>query len=531
MSKLIVYDQDARAKLQEGVNKLARAVVATLGPRSNNVAIQIPYGAPQVIHDGVSVAKEIYLKDPFEDMGAQLVKEAAQKTNDAAGDGTTTATLFSQEMVNEGIKLLSSGTNAMMLRSGIDKAVAAVVEEINKLSLEVSPEDCEKVATISAQNKEIGAIIAQAIEMVGPNGLIEVEDGSGISIELDHQEGMDFRKGWMSFHFVTDGQHMEANLENVSVLLSGEKINEISKIAGFLNEAIKANKSVLIIADDYSPEVLAVLATNKMQGKISVCPVQSPYYGDTRKEVLEDLAVLTGGTIFDSEVGKDLSEATLDTAGSAKSVIVSKNSTRIIGGSGKKEFITARISEIETQLENADSLYDQEILQERLAKLTSGVAVIKVGAPTEVQLRELKERVRDAKEATKSALENGVVAGGGTTFLKSRKVLKEISSKDKDEQAGIDLVYQVLEAPLRKLADNCGKDGGFVVNKVDSSRKENYGLNAYDLKFCDLLEAGIIDPAKVEIEAIINASGVAGSILTTSVLVVEEPEEENGARK
>lgn len=525
MSKLILYNQDAREKLKVGVNKLADAVVATLGPRSNNVAIQIPYSSPQVIHDGVSVAKEIFLTDQFEDMGAQLVKEAAQKTNDSAGDGTTTATLLAQEMVNEGMKLLSSGTNAMMLRSGIDRAVKAVVEEINRLSIPVESGDWKKVATISAQNEQIGEIIAKAIEMVGPHGLIEVEDGSSINIELEHQEGMDFRKGWMSFHFVTDGQHMEAKLDNTVVVLTPDKINDISKITGLLSEAIKENKSVLLVAEQFSPEVLSILAANKIQGKISVCPVQCPYYGETRKEVLEDLAIVTGGSVFSSETGRDLSEATISEAGFAKSVVVSKSSTRIIGGQGKKEFIKKRINEIETHLSQTEALYDQEILRERLAKLTSGVAVIRVGAATEVQLRELKERVRDAKEATKSAIANGVVPGGGVTFLQARKVLSLLNVKDKDEQAGVDLVYKVLESPTRRLAENCGQDGGFVVNRINSSRKPNYGLNAYTLKFCDLMELGIIDPAKVGIEALINSSGVAGSILTTSVLVVEEEDE------
>lgn len=523
-AKQILFHDDAQQKLVAGVNKLADAVVATLGPRGSNVAIDKSWGAPNVIHDGVTVAKEITLEDPFENMGAQLVKEAATKTNDEAGDGTTTATLLAQQLVVKGMRNITAGANPMILRRGMEKAVRAVIAEIDSLKKEVSKEDWVKVATISAQDEEIGKKIAEALNLVGKDGIVEVEEGKTMEITIEHKQGMQFDKGYASHYFVTDSDNMEAVIEDAHILITDQKISSMQELLPLLEQFMKISKNLVIIADDIEGEALATLVLNKLRGVFNVLAVKAPGFGDRRKEMLQDIAVLTGGRVISSDLGMKLEEATVEDLGRANSVRATKDSTRLVGGAGKQADIDARVAQLEKQAEQTTSEFDREKLQERKAKLTSGVAVIQVGAATEVELKELQERVKDAKEATKAAIEDGVVAGGGTTYLQALKKIEALKLTDADEMAGARLVAEALEMPVRTLAENCGVDGGWVAHEIKNSKNKHYGFNAYTLEFEDLLEAGVIDPAKVAKEALKNAASVAGSILTTRVLITDVKE-------
>lgn len=524
-AKQILFNEDAQQKLLAGVSKLAQAVVTTLGPRGGNVALDKSWGAPSVVHDGVSVAKEITLQDPFENMGAQLVKEAASKTNDAAGDGTTTATLLAHHITASGMKNIAAGANPMMLKKGIDRAVDAVIAEIGKLSKPVKQEDWVKVATISAQNELIGEKIAEAIKLVGKDGVVTVEEGKSSEIEIEHTEGMAFDRGYTSPYFVTNADSMEAVLEDPYILITDQKISSIQDLLPFLEKLMKITKTLVIIADDIDGEALATLVVNKMRGVFNVLAVKAPGFGDRRKAMLQDIAVLTGGQFISTDTGRKLESVTPEDCGRASSVTSTKDMTTIVGGKGKKSDIDARVSQIRAEIAKTTSDFDREKLEERLAKLTGGVAVIKVGAASEVEMKELKERVIDAKEATKAAIEEGVIPGGGVTYLKAVKALDAMTAEDADEKAGIAIVKEALGMPLRTLAENSGADGGAVVYQVLEKDEKDYGFNALTLKFGNMIKEGIIDPAKVAKHALKNAASVATMILTTKVLVtdVKEP--------
>lgn len=527
MAKQIIFSDDARQKLLAGVDKLAKAVVITLGPKGRNVAIDKKWGAPVVLHDGVSVAKEIELEDKFENMGAQLVKEAASKTNDVAGDGTTTATLLAQQIVKAGMKNITAGANPMQMKKGIDKAVELVIEHLKKNKKEVKENEWQSVATVSAQNEVIGEKITEALKLVGKDGVIEVEEGRGLEMEIEHKEGMAFDKGYASPYFVTDPAKMEAIIENPYILITDQKITSINDFLPFLENIVKVSKNLVIIADDIEGEALATLVVNKMRGSFNILAVKAPAFGDSRKAMLEDIAILTGGTVISEDLGRKLDSVTVEDLGQADRVSSNKESTAIVGGKGNKKDIQARISQIKTEIKNTTSEFDQEKLQERLAKLAGGVAVISVGAATEVELNELKERVKDAVGATKAAIEEGVVAGGGVALLRAAKSLDKLKGINTDEEIGIKIIKESLSQPLRWLAKNSGADAGWVVKKVEENSNMNFGFNAATLEFEDLLEAGIVDPVKVTRSALQNAASVASMILTTEALVTDLPSKED----
>ncbi len=524
MAKQIVFSDDARQKLLVGVNKLAKAVVTTLGPRGRNVALDKKFGAPTIVHDGVSVAKEIELEDPFENMGAQLVKEAASKTNDAAGDGTTTATLLAQQIVAQGMKSITTGTNPMLMKRGIDKAVQAVVAELKKSRKELTKKDWVKVATISAQNPQIGEKIAQALELVGKDGVVEVEESKGFEIEIEHTEGMEFDKGYISPYFVTNPDRMEAVLENPYILVTDQKISSIQELVPFLESFVKVSKNLLIIADDVEGEALATLVVNKLRGGFNILAVKAPGFGDRRKAMLQDIAILTGATVISEDIGRKLNSVSIEDLGRADRVVSTKDATKIVGGKGDKQALEARIAQIKAEIEKSDSDFDREKLQERLAKLAGGVAVIKVGAASETELKEVQERVKDAVGATKAAIEEGIVPGGGVALLRAASALDKLKPETEDEKVGITIVRQALEQPLRWLAKNSGADDGWVVRKVLESDNPAYGFNAATLEFGDMIEMGVLDPVKVTRNALQNAASVASMILTTEALVTDLPE-------
>jgi chaperonin GroEL len=526
MPKQIAFSDEARQKLLIGVDKLAKAVVTTLGPRGRNVAIDRKWGAPSVLHDGVSVAKEIELEDKFENMGAQLVKEAASKTNDVAGDGTTTATLLAQQIVQAGMKNITAGANPMQMKKGIDKAVTAVVKELKRIKKDVKEEEWQSVATVSAQNDSIGKKIAEALNLVGKNGVIEVEEGRGLEMEIEHKEGMAFDKGYASPYFVTNPSKMEASIENPHILITDQKISSVSDFLPFLENIVKVSKNLVIIADDIEGEALATLVVNKMRGAFNILAVKAPAFGDRRKEMLEDIAILTGGTVISEDTGRKLDSVTIEDLGQADRVWSDKENTSIVGGKGGKSDIKARVEQLKTEILSTTSDFDKDKLQERLAKLAGGVAVISVGAATEVELNELKERVKDAVGATKAAIEEGVVAGGGVALLRAARVLDKVIGKNADEKVGIKIIKESLSQPLRWLAKNSGADDGWVAKKVEENSSVNYGFNAATLKFEDLLKAGIVDPVKVTRSALQNAASVASMILTTEALVTDLPGED-----
>jgi len=522
-----MFAEDARQKLVSGVNKLSKAVVTTLGPKGRNVALDKKWGAPNVVHDGVTVAKEIDLEDPFENMGAQLVKEAASKTNDVAGDGTTTATLLAQAIINKGMRNITAGANPMQMRRGIDQAVEAAVGEFMKMKKEVKEEEWEKVAAISAQSPEIGKRIAEALKMVGRDGVVEVEESKGLNLEIEHKEGMEFDKGYTSAYFVTDTDNMESVIESPYILITDQKISSVNDIVPFLENIVKITKNIVIIADDIDGEALATLVVNRLRGAFNLLAVKAPGFGDRRKEMLGDLAVLTGATVISEDLGRKVESATAEDCGRADVVRANKDDTRVIGGKGTKKEIEGRIAQIKREIERSDSDFDKEKLQERLAKLSGGVAVINVGAATEIELKETQERVKDAVEATKAAIAEGIVPGGGVVQLRASQALKNLKGTNSDEQVGIAIVAEALEEPARWLAKNSGADEGWVVRKVLESKDKNYGFDALKMEFADMLKRGIMDPVKVTRSALQNAASVASMVLTTEALITDLPEKED----
>jgi chaperonin GroEL len=533
MAKQIAFAEDARAKLARGVNILAKAVVTTLGPRGRNVALDRKWGSPTVVHDGVTVAKEIELEDPFENMGAQLVKEAASKTNDVAGDGTTTSTLLTQAIVNAGLKNITAGANPMILKRGIDRAVEEVVAQIKRLSKKIPLNDKEgitQVATISAGNVEIGSLIAEAISRVGKDGVVTVEEGKGLQMEIEYKEGMEFDRGYASAYFVTNPDRMTAEVESPYILITDKKISAVGDLLPFLEKLVKVTKNFVIVADEVDGEALAVLVVNKLKGIFNTLVVKAPGFGDRRKAMLEDIAILTGGTVISDELGKKLESIDIEDCGRADKVWADKENTRIIGGKGSPAAIKARIAQIRREMEETTSEFDREKLQERLAKLAGGVAVINVGAATEVEMKERKERVNDAVAATKAALEEGIVAGGGVTLLQARKSLASLKKelKQDEEVTGVEIVATALSEPVRMVASNSGVDAGWVVRKIEEATSADYGFDAETLDFGSMFKKGIVDPAKVVRTALENAASVATMILTTEALVTDLPEKKDG---
>lgn len=527
MAKQIKYGKEARELLIVGVNKLADAVTTTLGPKGRNVALDKKWGAPSVVHDGVSVAKEIELENPFENMGAQLVKEASSKTNDVAGDGTTTATLLAQSIINNGFAKVNGGANPMILRAGMEKAVEAVVEEIKKKAVQVQPSDVAKVATISAQDEKIGKLISEALQKVGKDGVVTVEEGRGIDTTWEHKEGMEFDKGYASAYFVTDGDKMVAEIDDPYILITDKKISSLAEFVPFLENLVKVTKNLVIIADEIEGEALALLVVNKLKGTFSTIAIKAPGFGDRRKEMLEDIAILTGGTVISEDTGIKFENVTVEMCGRADKVWADKESSRIIGGKGNKKALDARVAQIRKAIEATTSEFDKEKFQERLAKLTGGVAVISVGATTEIELKDRKERVNDAVAATKSALEEGIVPGGGVTLLRARKVLPKLRAKldNDDQKVGLDILFDALAEPLKRIVKNAGENESIVLKKVeDQIEVDDYGFNVITGTYGSMVKAGIVDPAKVTRSAVQNAVSVGMMVLTTEALVTDLPE-------
>ncbi len=529
-AKEIKFSDDARHRMLKGINTLANSVKVTLGPKGRNVVLDKSFGAPTVTKDGVSVAKEIELKDKFENMGAQMVKEVASKTSDVAGDGTTTATVLAQSLVTEGMKAVAAGMNPMDLKRGIDKAVTAVVGELKNLSKPCSDDKAiSQVGTISANSDEaIGQIIAEAMSKVGKEGVITVEEGSGLDNELEVVEGMQFDRGYLSPYFINNQQNMSVELDDPYVLLHDKKISNIRDLLPVLEAVAKSGKPLLIVAEDVEGEALATLVVNTIRGIVKVAAVKAPGFGDRRKAMLEDIAILTGGTVVSEEVGLSLEKATLDNLGNAKKIQITKDDTTIIDGAGKKQDIEGRINQIRKQVEDATSDYDREKLQERVAKLAGGVAVIKVGAATEIEMKEKKARVEDALHATRAAVEEGVVPGGGVAFLRTISALEKLKGDNDDQSTGINIVRRAIQEPLRQIVKNAGGEPSVVVNKVMEG-KGNDGFNAANGEYGDMIEMGILDPTKVTRYALQNAASVAGLLITTEAMVAELPKEEKSA--
>ena len=523
MAKDITFDTTARARLAKGVNKLADAVTVTMGPKGRYVALQRSFGAPTITNDGVSVAKEVELEDPIENMGAQLVKEVATKTNDTVGDGTTTATLLAQVIVNDGLKNVAAGSNPLAIRRGIDKAVRAVVEEMKKQAKPVeTKEEIASVGTISAGDPNVGAKISEAMDVVGKDGVITVEDGQTFDIEIDTVEGMQFDKGYVSAYFMTDNDRMEAVLKDPYILITDQKISNVQDIMPVLEAVSRAGKSLLIIAEDIDGEALPTLILNKIRGALNVCAVKAPGYGDRRKRMLEDIAVMTGGQAALDELGIKVADITAEMLGTAKTITVTKDNTTIVDGAGSKEAIEGRVAQIKAELEHTDSDFDREKLQERLAKLSGGVAVIKVGAATETELKEIKHRVEDALQATRAAVEEGIVAGGGVAFMDAIPALEGIEVEDPEEKIGIDIVKKALTAPVATIAKNAGYEGAVVVDKV-ASLPAGEGLNSANGEWGNMIKMGVLDPVKVTRTTLQNAASVASLILITEATVTDVP--------
>jgi len=526
MAKQIVYAEEARKKLKAGVDKLARAVVTTLGPKGRNVALARSWGAPNVTHDGVTVAKDVELKDPLENMGAELAKEAASKTNDVAGDGTTTAVLLAQAMTEEGLKNITAGANPMVLRRSLEEAAGRVVSELEKISKKVSTrEEKAQVATISAGDPQIGERIADALEKVGDSGVVTVEEGRGLEIEVEYTEGMQFDKGYASPYFITDAERMEATVEDPRILITDKKISSLNDLLPMLENLVKVTKNLVIIADDIEGEALATLVVNKLRGTFNVLAVKAPGFGDRKKAVLEDIAILTGGEFISEETGRELESVTVEDLGRADRVTSTKEETTIVGGKGSKAKIEARVAQLKKEAEETSSDFDREKLEERIARLSGGVAVILVGAATETELKERKYRVEDAVNATRAALEEGIVPGGGVALLRARRVLEGELEKNGDEALGSKIIYRALEAPLRRIIENAGMDAGWVLREVEKG-EDDYGYDVVRMEFGKLSEKGIMDPTKVTRSALQNAASVATMILTTEALICDEPKEE-----
>jgi chaperonin GroEL len=533
MAKQIKYGAEARQLLKNGVDQLADAVSTTLGPKGRNVALDKKWGAPQVIHDGVSVAKEIELENPFENMGAQLVKEAASKTADVAGDGTTTSTVLTRAIVDEGIKVITAGANPMIMRRGLERASEYVVSELSKMKKEIKQEDLANVATVSAGNPELGALISEALKKVGKDGVVTVEEGRGLSTEIEYKEGMEFDKGYASSYFITNSDRMEAEMEDAYILITDKKISSLQEMLPFLENFIKVSKNLVIIADDIEGEALATLVLNKLRGTFNILAVKAPGFGDRRKAMLEDIAILTGGNVISDDTGRKLDSVTVEDCGRADKVKSTNESTQIIGGKGVPATVKARTAQIKKEIDRSTSDFDKEKLQERLAKLSGGVAVINVGAATEVELKDKKERVIDAVAATKAALEEGIVPGGAVALLNiSQKMVtaKGLETMNRDERTGFDIVKDALEEPFKKLMTNAGLDAGQLIAKGREVSGSGQGFNVLNFDSVenaqpvDMLKEGIIDPAKVVRTAVENAISVATMILTTEALVTDLPE-------
>jgi chaperonin GroEL len=527
MAKLLEFDGQARNQLKVGVDLLAKAVKVTLGPKGRNVVLEKKFGSPTITKDGVTVAKEIELEDPVENIGAQMVREVASKTSDVAGDGTTTATVVAQAIYSQGLKSVTAGINPMSLKRGIDKAVDAVVEELQGIAVETKgKKEIAQVGAISANSdEEIGALIAEAMEKVGKDGVITVEEAKGLETELETVEGMQFDRGYLSPYFVTDPEKMEAVLEDANILIHDKKISTMKDLLPVLEKVAQTGKSLMIIAEDIDGEALATLVVNKLRGTLKVCAVKAPGFGDRRKQMLQDIAIVTDGKVISEEVGFKLENTVLGDLGSAKRIVIDKDNTTIIDGGGSEESIQGRIQEIRGAIDKSTSDYDSEKLQERLAKLAGGVAVINVGAPTETEMKEKKARVEDALHATRAAVEEGIVPGGGVALLWAQKKLDSLKIKDEDEQRGVDIVYRAIEEPTRQIAENAGKEGSIVVERIREKNDLNYGYNAQTDKYEDLVKAGVIDPTKVTRSALQNAASIAGLLLTTEAVVVEKKEE------
>ena len=526
MAKMIQFGEEARRAMQSGVDKLANTVKVTLGPKGRNVILDKKFGSPLITNDGVSIAREIELEDPYENMGAQLVKEVATKTNDVAGDGTTTATLLAQAIIREGLKNVTAGANPILIRSGIRKAVDVAVEEIKNISKPVAgKEDIARVAAISAADEEIGTLISDAMEKVGNEGVITVEESKSMGTELDVVEGMQFDRGYVSPYMATDTEKMEALLDNPLILITDKKITNIQEILPILEQIVQNGRKLLIIAEDVEGEAMATLVVNKLRGTFNCVAVKAPGFGDRRKEMLQDIAVLTGGEVISEELGRDLKEVTLDMLGQAESVKVTKENTTIVNGKGEKSLIKERIGQIKVQIEETSSEFDKEKLQERLAKLSGGVAVIKVGAATETELKERKLRIEDALAATKAAVEEGIVPGGGTAYVNVINKVAELTSEVADTQVGINIIVKALEEPMRQIAINAGLEGSVIIEKVKYS-EAGIGYDALNDKYVNMLQTGIVDPTKVTRSALQNAASVASTFLTTEAAVADIPQKE-----
>ena len=526
MAKILEFDEDARRSLERGVDALADAVRVTLGPKGRNVVIDKKWGAPTITNDGVTIAREIEMEDPYENLGAQLAKEVATKTNDIAGDGTTTATVLAQAMVHDGLKQVTAGANPMSLKRGIDQAVAAVTEKLVEMSREVNgKEEIAHVATISSQDSEIGGMIADAFDKVGKDGVISVEESSTTAMEMDFTEGMQFDKGYISPYFVTDADRMEAVLEDARILLVQGKIAAVNEILPLLEKVVEAGKPLLIIAEDVEGEALSTLVVNRIRGTFTSCAVKAPAFGDRRKAILQDIAILTGAQVVSPEVGLKLDQVGLDVLGSARRIVVTKDNTTIVDGGGDSGAVEDRVSQIKREIDASDSDWDREKLQERLAKLAGGVVVIRVGGHTEVELKEKKHRIEDAVSATRAAIEEGIVSGGGTALVQAASVLEGDLGLTGDEATGVGVVRRAAAEPLRWIAENAGERGYVIVSKV-AEMAPGHGLNASSGEYGDLIAAGVIDPVKVTRSALENAASIAAMLLTTEALVVEKPEEE-----
>lgn len=528
MAKQIIYGDEARAKMKSGIEKVANAVKVTLGPKGRSVVLEKKFGSPLIIDDGVTIAKDIELEDKFENMGAQLIREVASKTNDVAGDGTTTATVLANAMLTEGIKNITAGANPTLVKKGIEKAVEVTKEALEKMHKPVkTKEEKAQIATISSNDREIGNMIAEAIEKVGAEGVITVEEGKTATTQLDIVEGMQFDRGYISPYFVTDPERMECVLENPYIIITDKKISSMNDLLPVLEKIVQSGKQFLIVAEDVDGEALATLVVNKLRGTLKGCAVKAPGFGDRRKEMLEDLAILTGGNVISEERGMKLDKAELPMLGQCARVVIDKENTTIVSGKGEKAAIDARTAQIRKQIENSTSDYDKEKLQERLAKLAGGVAVISVGAATETELKAKKAKVEDAKNATKAGVEEGIVPGGGVALARCQKALDNIKEENEDIRTGINIVRKALTAPLKQIAVNAGLDGAVVVDKVLNMKGAADGYDADRDEYCDLLKAGVVDPAKVVRTALENAASITGTVLLTETLVADAPEKEH----
>jgi chaperonin GroEL len=535
MAKQLVFSEEARRGLQRGMDSLARAVVTTLGPKGRNVALDRKFGSPTITHDGVTVAKDIELEEPFENMGAQLLKEAATKTNDIAGDGTTTSTVLAHSIVTDGMKNLAAGFNPMLLKRGIEAATKAVADKISEQAIEVTTKgDIANVASISAQDRQIGELIADVMDKVGKDGVITVEESKGLEFETEYVEGMQFDRGYISPYFITDPEHMESAIEEPYLLIHDKKISAAQDIVPLLEKLVQVGKrDLVIIAEDIDGEALATLVLNKLRGMLNVVAIKAPGFGDRRKAMLQDIAILTGATVISEETGRKLESTTVNDLGQAEKVVVTKEDTTVVGGKGEAAQIKGRIEQIRVEIDNSTSDYDREKLQERLAKLSGGVAIIRVGAATETELKEKKHRVEDALSATRAAVEDGIVPGGGVALINAMAALEDLKMEFEDEQVGVNIVRKALEVPLRKITANAGKDGAVILETVRRKHQEekniNIGYNVISEQYVDMVKDGVIDPAKVTRGALENAASIAAMILTTEALITDVPEKEKPA--